>query len=158
MLQAHLNLAVHQRTVLVTQETVRASLGIDADSVAAKVDCGELRWVWDISAGGGEIRELRFWARELIAPSLCVALQLDAVIDSMIGTTRAHLRAVEVGQLLLCSRPHILAHVREGDLSGPLVGHTQSISRASLVAYFRGRLVGSVPTIHFSVPSFSVPQ
>ena len=140
--QTRLNLPLNQRTVLVPTEIVRGVLGLDAESVWAKVDTGELRWVWDIRKGdAAQIRELRFWARELIQPDAHRGLSADAVIDSVIGTARERLRAREVGQLLLCSDSLICRLVQCGLLRGPKVGHTQWIERASLAEFLRSRLL-----------------
>lgn len=138
--QRQLSFPIHQRTVLVSVEMARAALGVDAGTIAMMVDDGRLRWVWDISAGGGLQRHLRIWAREIITPELNGFLPEAEVLDSVIGTKREHLRAVEVGQLLLCSRTHMLQLIRSGALSGPLTGHTQHITRTSLAAFLRARL------------------
>lgn len=140
--QSSLALAIHQRTVLVPVPVVRAALGVDADTVSAYVESGTIRWAWDIAARRNGIRELRIWARELIQPA-SRAMQPEEVIDLIVGTRREHLRAVEVAQLLICSRPHVKLLHELGELQGPLAGHTQHITRSSLHDFFVRRLVGA---------------
>ena len=156
--QPLLNLALHQRTALVTVETARAALGIDADSVLARIDAGLLRWAWDVSASpppprhspaqrddGGSLREIRLWARELIAPELCADLDPAHAIRLVIGLDRDRLRAVEVAQLLLISRPTIMRLVAAGELQGPRTGHAQLVQRSSLAAFLARRLIAPAP-------------
>jgi excisionase family DNA binding protein len=146
--QPLLNLALHQRTALVTVETARAALGIDADSVLARIDAGLLRWSWDVSASASPspstpstLREIRLWARELIAPELCADLDPAHAIRLVIGLDRDRLRAVEVAQLLLISRPTIMRLVAAGELQGPRMGHAQLVQRPSLAAFLARRLI-----------------
>ena len=62
-----LHLPLSRRTVLVTADVVRAVYGVEAEAVTAKVESGELQWVFDVSVRGNHVRVPRFWARELMA-------------------------------------------------------------------------------------------
>ena len=136
-----LALVLSRRTVLVSVEVARAVLGVDAETIYGQIDCGGIRWAWDIACQPREIREVRVWARELIAPDTAGELQRGAVIEAVIGTHKERLRAVEVGQLLICSRPHIHKLVATGDLAGPLAGGTQYIERESLAQFLNNRMM-----------------
>ena len=46
--QRALNLSISQRTVLVTVDTLRTHLGVDADTILYRIDAGEYRWVLDV--------------------------------------------------------------------------------------------------------------
>jgi len=143
-IQRHLNLPVHQRTVLVTVDTVRAARGVDADTILGQVDAGELRWAWDVSAGKGEVRELRLWAREIIAPEACAKLTAAAVVSSVIGSDKARWRGTELAQLLLVSRPHIKALADAKELPGQIAAGTLWVARAALEKFLTTRLQGQL--------------
>lgn len=138
--QKRLNLSLSARTVLVTPDTVRAALGVDADTVAAKVDCGELRWVWNVALGR-EIAELRFWAREIISPeSVTAANYSPAKVVAEILGSRSRWRGVELAQLLLVSRPTIMRLVNAGELKGEIVNGAIHVWRAPLEKFLLARL------------------
>ena len=139
--QRQLNIPVSARTVLVTTEVVRAARGVDADTVSAQVDAGELRWVWDVSNGEGDVRELRFWAREIIAPETVTDLTPAAVVGMVLGKDRARWRGVELAQLLLVSRPHIFRLHEAKELPGEIVGGTLYVARAAVEKFLMKRRV-----------------
>ncbi len=146
--QRHLNLSISQRTVLVTTDMVRAALGIDADSVSAKIEAGELRWVFDVSsqravgANDKTIRELRFWATEIMAPALVANLSLAAALKQILGSERARWRGTEVQHLLLVSRPTVKKLHDDGELPGDLVSGSFVFKRAALEKFLRSRWQG----------------
>jgi hypothetical protein len=130
-------------------ETARAILGVDADAIQARLEGGRLRWGWDISARRrrgrpgrrGAVRELRLWARELIAPDLCDTLRLREVIPMILGRRRRRWPSVEVAHLLLCSRPAMLRLAASGQLPGRLRHGTRWFTRARLAAFLSRRLL-----------------
>lgn len=132
-------LAVSQRTALVTVDFVRACLGVDADSVLARVDAGELRWVWDVSSGQGKVRALRFLSRELAAPERVRNLTPRAVVAELLGN-RNRWRGVEVAQLLLVSRTQIFRLHKANELSGDIVSGTLWVPRPALENFLLGRV------------------
>jgi hypothetical protein len=141
-------LPIAARTALVDAQTARAALGVDADSISAMVDAGELRWVFDVSlngAGDRTVRELRFWAKEL-AGNTGRSMQdtkPGAIVDEIIGFhAEEKLRAVTVAQLLLISRPQVHRILDAGLLQGFRNGHAEYVWRASLVSFLCHRLVG----------------
>ena len=141
MNQRLLNLSINQRTVLVTVDMVRAALGVDADSVQARVEAGEYRWVWNVSAGRGDVRELRFWAREIIAPETTKHLTVAMALNLILGLERLHWRGTEIAHLLLVSRPQIFRLHESGELPGEIVGRTLRVTRAAVVHFLTQRLV-----------------
>lgn len=144
MPQSLLNLTISARTVLVNTETLRAALGVDAETISAQVDEGKFRWVFDVAArGNGDLRELRFWAREIIAPEQCAGLTEAAAVDSIIGTQVEHLRGPAVAQLLLVSRPTIFRLWQAGEIKGPICSGVFRITRSSLQQFLRRRLIGA---------------
>jgi hypothetical protein len=142
MIQRPLNLPVSERTVLVDVNMVRAARGVDADTVTAWVDSGELVWVWNVSTNpGGEIRELRFWAGEIICQDKVRALSLNHVVNALLPA-REWFRGTEVSHLLLVSRPTVW--FLRTELKAVLIGHTLKVKRMELVAFFKRRWVGQV--------------
>jgi hypothetical protein len=144
-------LPLHEGTVMVTMDTVRAALGLNAERVLEKVESGRLRWVWDISlrrqsaglGAGGSVRELRFWVCELVAPEWCHELAPQQTLALILGGRREHWRATEVMQWLLCSRAVVKRLVDADQLSGPKLGRARWISRESLAGFLERRLVSS---------------
>ncbi len=133
--QTRLPLEISQRTVLVGVETVRAKFGCDAESVFAMVDNGKLRWVFDVSLDQG-VRELRFWAGEIVAPDLQKGATLDHVIRCILGTGAA-IRRGEIERQWVCSAQHVGRLIRAGELT---LASLSQISRTSLEAFLKRRL------------------
>ena len=129
------NLPISARTVLVDLQTVRAARGVDAESIVALVDNGELQWVFDLGLGGGDIRELRFWAREIIAPETVTNLKLSAVVDSILGNG-ATIRRGEIERQWVISAPHVMRLVRAEEIKEIAPG---KICRLSLVKFLTSR-------------------
>jgi predicted DNA-binding transcriptional regulator AlpA len=144
-MQPLLNLTIHHRTALVTVGTAMAVLGVDGETVHARIESGALPWAWDIGVHDAAVQArgeqvnggVRIWARSLIAPD--PRLKLDLVVGCIIGERRERLRAGEVCRLFLCSRPTVWGLVKSGALAGPLVDHTQWVTRASLVRFLTER-------------------
>jgi hypothetical protein len=139
--QRQLNLSISQRTVLVNTEALRAALGVDAETIYAKVDSGEFRWVWDVSTGGGEVRELRFWVREITAPQSVVGLDLAAVLAAVLGSERQRWQGVELAQMLLISRPQVKRLSDAGELAGDIVSGKLWVRRSVVEKFLNARLV-----------------
>jgi hypothetical protein len=132
-------LKISHRTVLVTADVVRAVYGVDTEAVMAKVESGELQWVFDVSVRGGNCREPRFWARELMAPERCRMTPAQAV-QAILGEDRERWRGTAIQQLLMVSRPSVLRWHRAGDLPGKRVGHTFFVARRTLDQFLTARL------------------
>jgi hypothetical protein len=139
-MQRLLQLQLNQRTALVTVDTARAVLGVDAETIAARIDEGQIRWVFDIALPGAERRELRLWASSLVAPEI-VHRDSARVIAAIIGHQRATLRGGEVEQLLLCSAQHIQRLHEARLLAGQIIGHTRHLTAASLTAFLQARCI-----------------
>lgn len=155
--QLPLGLPLHVRTVMVTVETVRAALHVDAQTVWDWIDDGTIYHAWDISATPGgptAQRELRIWMRDVLIladelrtvskPTIATrqfpaGLQPD-VVDAIIGTQRGRLSAVELTYALCCSRQHIHNLWRAGSLTGARVSHSLYIDRPSFVRFLEARL------------------
>lgn len=135
-MQPTLNLKLHQRTALVTVETARSVKGVDAQTILGMIDTGELPFAFNIATQNA-VREIRLWARDLIAPD--ARIPLSTAIEAIIGTARPQLRAGEVAHILVCHGATIMRMVDLGLLSGPLVGHTRHITRESLASFLYQR-------------------
>ncbi len=147
--QRQLNLSISQRTVLVNTEALRAALGVDAETIYAKVDSGEFRWVWDVSAAGegreargdGRIRELRFLVREVTSPDSLAGFDLAGVLQLMLGSERQRWQGVELAQMLLISRPQVKRLSDAGDLAGDVVSGKLWVKRSVVEKFLNARLV-----------------
>jgi hypothetical protein len=136
--QRQFNLAINQRTVLVTVDTVRACLGVDAETINAKVDAGEYRFAFDVSAvrprrllSAKHVRELRLWTKEVIMPETTSGLTLLEAVQQILGT-RERFGGTEVAQLLLVSRPQIFRLHEGKELPGDIVGGKLWITRRTV--------------------------
>lgn len=137
----HLAIRVGTEVTLVGVETVRAVRGgVDAESISAMVDLGEIRWVWDVCTRGSR-RELRFLAAEIVG-GRTIETEDEAIQCVLGGTTqRARWRAAQVEQMWVVSAQTILRLGRIGLLSVSIEGRTKWVTRESLVAFLRSRLV-----------------
>lgn len=145
-MQRHLSLSISQRTVLVTVDTLRTHLGVDADTILARVDNGEYRWVFDVSSvrqrrlnSAKHVRELRIWAREVIAPETTSGLSPEGAVRDILGK-RDRFYGTEIAQLLLVSRPQIFRLHDSEELSGEIVGGKLWVSRAVLEKFLLRRM------------------
>lgn len=139
--QQRLNLAISQRTALLDTATVRAALGVDVDTVVAKVEAGEFVWVWNVAVDADGPMKRRFWARELREPAAVASLELKDVLRELLGQ-RENFRATEVGQLLLVDDATVFRLFECGALKGELVGRVRHIWRASLERFLTQRWLG----------------
>ena len=129
------------RPVLVDVNGAMQTLGYDSETIVSMAECGELRWVFDVSVHQARIRELRFWLGELVNRNQRELEQAE-VIETIIGRrTEARLKAVTVASVLLVRRPTVHDYVRAGALTGEKVGNVQWIDRASLVAFLNRRVI-----------------
>lgn len=115
---------------------------------------GKLEWVWNVaSKPDGKIRDLRFWTREIIAPTMtaakfsvdgvsdAVALERrDAVINSLLPRERKNFPSGEVVQLLLITWPTL------AELKAELGAQGSFFPRAGLVKFFQRRWSGCLRT------------
>jgi hypothetical protein len=152
--QRQLNLSISQRTVLLTVDALRVHLGVDADTILARIDGGEYRWVFDVSSvkqrrfnSSKHVRELRLWAREIVSPELTSGLTPAEAISEIIGN-RPRYYGTEIAQLLLVSRPQIFRLHRqaaggpcsEHGLPGEIVNGKLWVNRTVLVEFLKRRL------------------
>lgn len=96
-----------KRCPLLTVAQVRSARGwfMERD-IEAAIDSGIFLWVWDVSGGKREHREPRFWAREVIAPELCILIRAETVIESILGE-REWWNVAALRELFNCSTPLI---------------------------------------------------
>ncbi|MBN9691328.1 MAG: hypothetical protein J0M24_13915 [Verrucomicrobia bacterium] len=142
--QRLLALQVSVEVTLVTVDVARAVLGCDSESVSARVDCGQLIWVWDVAApGANHRRELRFWTAELRSlPEGRQTADPQKVISQVIGNTpEGRQRSALLEVRFSMSPQHVRTLCDAGELDGPIAGHTRYISRASLEGFLLRRLV-----------------
>ena len=134
---------------LVDVNTARAALGCDAETVAAKVDDGSLRWAFDLGRGGRR-RELRIWVGCLCGGSadwnLC---DIDAVCAHALGSNPASIYGESefrfTGSFLegkwCISNVLVNDLVRSGDLRGHKVGKTTHVWRISAFNFLKARQI-----------------
>ena len=136
--QPRLNIPTTARTVLVDIGTTRIRHGVDAESIWAKIDNGGIQWVWDIAAAGSRKRELRFWAKELIAPEFTAGQTLAQVVAEIVGKRTSYPRGeIEVQWVL--SHVHLISLIRQNELI--LTG--REITSESLTNFLTSRWQGA---------------
>jgi hypothetical protein len=130
---------LNHRTVLVKVDFILDVRGVSAD-VAYDMADGGLQWVWNVAVDpAGKIRDLRFWSREVIAPETTRGLDINDVIDLILGT-RKNLHAGEMCHLLRVRRPTLL-ELRE-ELGGHLGVHGADFPPAGLRDFLKARWLG----------------
>jgi hypothetical protein len=148
--QRALPFSVSQRTVLVDVNGVRAARGVDADTVFASVEDAlrddHLRFVFDVATGApisdpARIRELRFWAREIIAPETCRGIGLEEALLFIVPAGRVWFQSGELCQLLLISRATLKCLGAE--LRGEIVDGSLRVRRTDLIKFFHRRWVAA---------------
>lgn len=107
------------------------------------VDEGRLTWVWDVSLGGYR-RDLRFLLQELDG---VVFGEADQVIDSVIRYPgQVEIPACRVAASLALAPVRLARLAQHNLLVVRHIGPRRTVvSRASLVAFLRARLVGAAP-------------
>lgn len=125
---------------LVTVNFVAAHRGVGNEEVAILAETGQLRWVFNLSAGKGRNQMLRFWLAELQQPDLR-KLPVREGISRIVGTEKQWLRGREIEWVLRISRVQTKYLCDDGHLSFKIVKHCRWISRASLVRFLERRLV-----------------
>jgi hypothetical protein len=144
-------------------ETVSCVTGLSIDHVYEMVEHGRFLWVWNVSAGTGARRELRFWSREINDPASVAKLKLDAVINAAVPF-RAHvsgqcdgLRNWEFRHLLRLSKPSLTALRQELGISE--TGRDLFISRAGIEQFFRRRWMGGLKNAkRKQTPDYKTPN
>lgn len=141
--QRPLVLPIASEVTLVDIQTIRALRGLDAESVAALIDAGRIRWVWDFSLPGAVRRELRFLAAEAMGAASTVTASRADAIDMAIGVppSRTRVRAAELEQRWVVSNQTILRLGRIGEITVEIAGHTKWVMRESLVKFLGRRWV-----------------
>lgn len=135
-------MSLHSRSVLVKADVVMSVLGLRADEVYERVDGGSLLhpgflWVWDVAVGRKTKRDLRFFAREIIAPESTAKLELSAVLDIILPPKRGSYHSGDLLRMLQIRRP-TLADLRD-ELNGELAGARNCIFPAVAVRDFLTR-------------------
>jgi hypothetical protein len=136
------NLALNPRTVLVKVDSVMDTRGVSADKIFEMADGDGLQWVWNVAVNPkSKIRDLRFWAREVIAPEMTRGLSLEQVIAFILGD-RKIFHAGDVCQLLRVRRP-TLRSLRKM-LGGKLQSRGGALfPRAGLFEFLKLRWIGA---------------
>lgn len=117
-----------------------------ADAIYAMADGGDLvegsyQWTWNVATDArGEIRDLRWWIGEVLAPQRQADLTLAQVINFLVPPQRREFPAGEVQALLLVSRPTLME--LRAELLGDLRAGGSFYPRAGLVKFFQNRWLG----------------
>lgn len=137
----------NHRTILVKTDTVRHFTGLSADAIYERADGNSLfggyTWVWNVAADpSGEIRDLRFWAREIVAPETVKGWNLDRVIKAILPPKRSQYPAGEIYTTLLSvSRPSLMK--LRSELNGQLAANSSFFPREGLEQFLRNRWLGA---------------
>jgi hypothetical protein len=148
---------MNQRSTLIKVDSVAYLTGKTVDAIFRAVDGPELfesglRWVFNVAADpNGQVRDLRFWTREVIAPETTEKFSLDQVVKMLLPPARKEYPSGEVCELLQIRR-RSLADLRE-QLNGRLAANCSFFPRAGLEQFLRRRWLGSVHSPQSTVHS-----
>lgn len=143
MKQSRLALPVAQATTLVSVDTARAALGLDAESVTALCESG-LLVAFDLSTGCSTRREIRIWADSIRGhvDGIHVAADPHDEIEAIIGHTAAEwIACTQLAQRFCVHRRSVYRWREDGDLDGHLVGHVMQVRRSSIVPFLSHRRI-----------------
>lgn len=137
------------RPVLVPLPVVMETLKLRREAVAELVECGELRWVWDISRENACRVEHRYWLGEifrrvgaapLTGPS---QLTLADVVEHVIGRAQTVplIHSESVADIIWTTRTQVHTWLARKELEGHIVSKRQFVTRASLTAFLTRRIV-----------------
>jgi hypothetical protein len=143
------NLTLNPRTVLVKVDFVMDVRGVSAETAYAWADGGigdeQLVFVFNVAADwDGKIRDLRFWAHEVLTPRAARKMEINEAIEAILGD-RKNFHSGEVCHLLRVRRPTLLA------LRDELDGRLQRVGgvifpRAGIRDFLKTRWLGHQPT------------
>lgn len=135
------------RTILIKLDTVRHFTTFGPDEIRARADgdslFGGYVWVWNVAEDlNGENRDLRFWAREIVAPETVKGWSLDRVLKSILPARRSQFPSGEVcNALLSISRPSLMR--LRPQLNGTLAANSSFFPREGLEQFLRTRWLGA---------------
>lgn len=144
MTQTRLALPVASATTLVTVDTARAALGLDAESVTALCESGRLLAFDVCTSCAAERRELRIWVDSIrgYIDGVRVGDDLRATLDLIIGHELAeYIPAAQLAQRFCVHRRSVYRWAESGDIEAHTVGHSIKVVRASLVPFLSGRRI-----------------
>lgn len=144
MTQPRLSLVVAQSTTLVALDTARAVLGMDAESVTALCESGQLAYAFDFSAAPNLRREIRIWTECLQSYQSGVELPHDddAAIESIVGHSYAEwIACSQVAQRFCVHRRTIYRWAAAGDVLTNQAGHVIHVLRGSLTRFLQVRRI-----------------
>jgi hypothetical protein len=138
------------RTILATVGAAQFCSGLHRDVLNGVVDGPALfdnyKWVWNVAADPeGEIKCLRFWSRELIAPQTVKGWNLDRVIKSILPPGRKQYHSGYVETTLLSISGPLLMDLRP-QLNGQLAANSSFFTRQGLEKFLRARWLGAERT------------
>lgn len=138
--------ADNQCTILVKADTVRHFTRLGLSEIRDRADgdslFGGFVWVWNVAADpSGENRDLRFWAREVVARETIRGWDLDRVIKSILPLKRSQYPAGEVRDTVLGLSGQSLMRLRP-ELNGQLAANSSFFPREGLEKFLRSRWLG----------------
>lgn len=136
-----------QRTILIKADTVRHFTRFSLNEIRDRADgdlFGGYVWVWNVAVDPSDEarRDLRFWAREVVAPETVRGWDLDRVLKCILPLRRANYPAGEVRDVVLGLSGQALMRLRS-ELNGQLAANSSFYTRAGLEKFLRARWVGS---------------
>lgn len=130
---------------LVPMAHARVVLGQNTEEIMAALDCGKLRFAFNVSAKGRQARilEIRLWSLELVKPTLTAGLSVPQAIAKILGPHQKAWKGVELAQMLLVSRPSIHRLYQSKALPGQVRGNTLWVGRPALEEFLTTRLLNA---------------
>jgi hypothetical protein len=139
--QRRLPLKIKSRIALVGLDSARGAIGLDAESVIAMKDSGQLKCVFNVACNPDDARrqELRFFVPELIAHTheTPFPFSIDEVIADILGA-REMLRRSELEIEWIISHVHVMRLIRDGHLQET----GNRLLRSTVENFLRKRWIG----------------
>lgn len=132
--------SVGTQSTLVPIKVAQFILGRSSDEIAEMVDCGSLRWVWNIAIETHTRRELRFLRSELLG-DVIPTQSADAVQLAIDGHDRIRLRRREVAARWMISKQMVQRLAHAGLLKIAAEGRTSWVTTDSLRRFLTQRFI-----------------
>lgn len=139
-----LPITVAQSTTLVTIDTARAVLGIDAVSVTALCESGEIRYAFDLASDANHRREIRIWAESLAQYKSGRRLEADdrGAIESIVGHPLSQwIACSQVAQRFTIHRRTVYRWAEAHLITANQNNHSYHVLRVSLTQFLQSRRI-----------------
>lgn len=135
--------------VLLGPEYIRTEYGLDMESLVAEIECGRIRWAFDLRQPGADRMFIRVWNRSMACwkdTKISQTENIEDVIISILPPQRSAFRSTELTKLLNFSSSnltHILIDLKIFSVVPEKLKSRQAplVTRESVAAFLKQRKI-----------------